>query len=112
MENNLGDPMAKINLSKLSVKELKALQTDAAKQIENRKKGDIKDVRKTVKKIIKDAGLTPADIFPALKAATSTVAPKYRNPDDPAQTWTGRGRKPKWMQAKIDSGSKPEDFAI
>jgi DNA-binding protein H-NS len=40
------------------------------------------------------------------------VAPKYRNPEDPAETWAGRGLKPRWLQAAIKSGKKVEDFLI
>jgi DNA-binding protein H-NS len=40
------------------------------------------------------------------------VAPKYRNPDNPAETWTGRGRKPRWVQDALDAGRSLSDFAI
>jgi DNA-binding protein H-NS len=40
------------------------------------------------------------------------VAPKYRNPENPAETWAGRGLKPRWLAAAIKSGKKPEDFLI
>src|SRR5277367_1536946 len=40
------------------------------------------------------------------------VAPKYRNPENPAETWAGRGLKPRWLAAAIKSGKKLEDFAI
>jgi DNA-binding protein H-NS len=32
------------------------------------------------------------------------VAPKYRNPDNPAETWAGRGLKPRWLAAALKSG--------
>ena len=40
------------------------------------------------------------------------VAPKYRNPENPAETWAGRGLKPRWLAAAIKSGKKAEDFLI
>jgi DNA-binding protein H-NS len=40
------------------------------------------------------------------------VAPKYRNPENPAETWAGRGLKPRWLVAAIKGGKKQEDFAI
>jgi len=40
------------------------------------------------------------------------VAAKYRNPEKPAETWAGRGLKPRWLAAAIKSGKKLEDFAI
>ena len=40
------------------------------------------------------------------------VEAKYRNPDKPSETWSGRGREPKWLAEKIASGRKREEFAI
>src|SRR6267154_2922240 len=40
------------------------------------------------------------------------VAPKYRNPENPGETWAGRGLKPRWLAAAIKSGKKLDDFAI
>ena len=40
------------------------------------------------------------------------VAPKYRNPANPEETWTGRGKHPRWMAALVKKGKKPEDFLI
>jgi DNA-binding protein H-NS len=40
------------------------------------------------------------------------VAPKYRNPENPAETWAGRGLKPRWLTAAIKGGRKLEDFLI
>jgi DNA-binding protein H-NS len=40
------------------------------------------------------------------------VAPKYANPDNPAETWAGRGLKPRWLQAALKAGGKLEDFSI
>jgi H-NS histone family len=40
------------------------------------------------------------------------VFPKYRNPDQPAETWTGRGKQPRWLTAKLSSGKKLEHSRI
>ena len=42
----------------------------------------------------------------------SSIAPKYRNPENAAETWAGRGLKPRWLAAAIKSGKKQADFAI
>jgi DNA-binding protein H-NS len=44
--------------------------------------------------------------------ARGAVAPKYRNPENPAETWAGRGLKPRWLTAAIKAGKKPDDFLI
>jgi DNA-binding protein H-NS len=40
------------------------------------------------------------------------VPPKYRNPDNPSETWAGRGLKPRWLAAAIKAGKKLEHFSI
>ncbi len=44
--------------------------------------------------------------------ARGAVAPKYRNPENPAETWAGRGLKPRWLASALKDGKKIEDFAI
>ena len=71
----------------------------------------------------KDAGLTASDVAKAFSAgkpakaakapkaakkgalAGKKVAPKYRNPANPEQTWTGRGVSPTWVQALKTAGT-------
>lgn len=52
-----------------------------------------------------DGGKKRADDKPA-------SPPKYRNPDDEGQTWTGRGRKPAWFIAALEAGVSPEQMEI
>jgi DNA-binding protein H-NS len=40
------------------------------------------------------------------------VAPKYRNPERPSETWAGRGKKPRWLAAQLKSGKRIDDFRI
>jgi len=40
------------------------------------------------------------------------VAPKYRNPENPSETWAGRGLKPRWVAAALKTGHKIEEFMI
>ena len=40
------------------------------------------------------------------------VSPKYRNPDQPSETWSGRGKQPRWLVAQLRSGKRVEDFSI
>ena len=40
------------------------------------------------------------------------VTAKYRNPDNPAETWSGRGKPPRWMDERLKTGAKKEDFLI
>jgi DNA-binding protein H-NS len=40
------------------------------------------------------------------------VFPKYRNPAQPAETWSGRGKQPRWVVALLRSGKQLDDFRI
>jgi DNA-binding protein H-NS len=40
------------------------------------------------------------------------VIPKYRNPDRPSETWAGRGKQPRWLVARLQTGARVEDFSI
>jgi DNA-binding protein H-NS len=40
------------------------------------------------------------------------VIPKYQNPAKPTETWSGRGKQPKWVSAQLKSGKTLDDFAI
>ena len=40
------------------------------------------------------------------------VFPKYQNPKNPAESWSGRGRQPRWLTPQLKSGKKLDDFRI
>ncbi len=40
------------------------------------------------------------------------VFPKYRNPDEPSETWSGRGKQPRWLAAALKTGHTIEEFVI
>lgn len=40
------------------------------------------------------------------------VFPKYQNPKNPTETWSGRGRQPRWLTPELKSGKKLDDFRI
>lgn len=40
------------------------------------------------------------------------VFPKYRNPSVPSETWSGRGKRPRWLVSALKAGGKIEDFRI
>jgi DNA-binding protein H-NS len=49
---------------------------------------------------------------PPGRGRMGAVAPKYRNPENPTETWAGRGLKPRWLSAAIKGGKKLDDFLI
>jgi DNA-binding protein H-NS len=55
---------------------------------------------------------------PTLKAGHTTrskypkVLAKYRNPDSPSETWSGRGKQPRWLVAALKAGHQADEFRI
>jgi DNA-binding protein H-NS len=91
-----------INLDSLSPAELQALIKNAEAQMESARKNHVKEVRTKIDGILADAGLTIGEVYPTrggkvAKGPKAAVAPKYRNPDNAAQTWSGRGKRPVWF---------------
>lgn len=70
-----------------------------------------------IKALMTEYGLTLADLSArtpstgAPRKSSGKVAAKYRNPAT-GDTWSGRGLKPNWLKAALDSGRKLEDFTI
>lgn len=81
----------------------------------------IAQVRKKLAAMAKAEGYSIAELFGGAKTTTrkstkgrktGKVAPKYRNPAKPGETWSGRGLPPRWMAAQLKKGKKREDFLI
>lgn len=72
------------------------------------------EVKAQIDVILERSGLTIADLYPSARRAKghSKATVKYRNPKDPSQTWSGRGRKPNWLVNATKKGAKLESFAI
>jgi len=89
-----------LNLEALSPKDLQALIADAQSQMHSARANQIQDVRKRIDALLHNNGLTLADIYPTRGGKggkKSAVAPKYQNPSNHAQTWSGRGKRPFWF---------------
>lgn len=87
-------------------KELLQQREALEKQIAEARHRETSQAVSQVRALIAEFGLTPQDIFPAGKSAKSgaiktgaKVAPKYRNPAT-EETWTGRGKAPKWIEGQ------------
>jgi DNA-binding protein H-NS len=105
--------MATINVDKMSLKDLLELEAKVQKAVSNARERERAEIKQKVEAIVQTAGFSVSELFGSRGGARGkSVAAKYVNPDDRTQTWTGRGRKPKWLVAKIEKGAKLEDFAV
>ena len=100
-----------IDLSKMSKDELVTLQKDVAAAIKDFDKRKKKEALIAAQKAVQGFGFSLEDVLGGRKAGAK-VAPRYRNPSNPDQTWTGRGRKPLWVVDALNSGKSLDDLAI
>ncbi len=103
-----------INLDDLSLKELKDLQAKVSRAIatfEDRKK---KQALAELEEKAREMGFSLAELTGAVAKVRkrAPAVPKYANPADKSDTWSGRGRKPRWFDAALKAGKSPEDLAI
>ena len=110
------------DIDSMTVAELRALHSDVAALIERRVAEERNSVLEKIKELaagagisldelVRGAGARPVSQKTKASDKRGTVAPKYRDPSS-GTTWTGRGRKPKWVEAALASGKKLEDLAI
>lgn len=117
-----------IDIENLSAKELQALIAKASQRKKKlAKRKPLAQVKKELTAVAKKAGYTLAEIFggspraktePKAKAPRksagkrSKVAAKYRNPANTNETWTGRGKPPRWLASELAQGKQKADFLI
>ncbi|NSY37533.1 H-NS family nucleoid-associated regulatory protein [Leisingera sp. ANG59] len=106
--------MTEIDLSSFTLDELKTLQKDVEKAIKTFEERKRKEALAAVQEKAAEMGFALDDLVEGVKTkkAKKSVPPKYRHPENPELTWTGRGRKPDWFKAALEAGAKPEDLEI
>lgn len=100
-----------IDLSELSLPELHDLIANAQQALVTKQKQERKAVIAEMQALAESVGIT-LNVLEGAKATRNQVAPKYRNPDQPAQTWSGRGVKPRWLAALVNAGHDPQEYLI
>ncbi|MFN3310570.1 MAG: H-NS family nucleoid-associated regulatory protein [Thermomonas sp.] len=119
-----------MNIDNLSPQELAALIARANKRKKVlAKRKPAAQTKAAVAKLLKSAGWTFEELYgksggshsaatpkkprkAAAKRSGGKVPPKYRNPANEKETWTGRGRPPRWLAGELAAGRKLEEFLI
>ena len=98
----------------LSINELQAVKENVEKALKLKQANERKEIIAKIKELAASINCTVEihDIDNKAVRKGSKVAVKYRHPDDPEKTWTGRGVTPKWMQALLDSGRDRSEFEV
>jgi DNA-binding protein H-NS len=113
---NSGEIMSrKFDLDGMSVDEMWQLYEEISQVLSARLASEKLVLEKRLAQLRRDGEM------PSVTANSSTsfprrkypkVFPKYRNPNEPSQTWSGRGKKPRWLAAALKRGHRIEEFVI
>jgi DNA-binding protein H-NS len=103
--------MASINYDKMSVKELTDHIAKAQKALAAAKDRERSDLKHKIASLAENAGFSVGELFGGRGRGKQTAV-KFMNPDNRSETWTGRGRKPNWLVAKLGKGAKMSEFAV
>ena len=103
-----------MNLEKMSLKELKDLQEKVAVALfdfEQRKKAE---TLAELQALALSKGFSLDELLGETKPkkAKAPIVPKYADPENPDNTWSGRGRKPKWLVEALQNGADMKDLTL
>ena len=108
--------MAKVDLSNYNLSELKGLQAEIEKEIKARQQQEVTKAREQILAIAQGLGVSVEELLAnggaKSKNSGKKVQAQYQNPADNAQTWTGRGRQPRWIAEGVAGGKSLDDFRI
>lgn len=102
--------MPKIDYSKLSMDEMKRMKAELENAMATYEERKRSEAIAAAEAAVREHGFSLSQLT-GTKIKTGTT-PKYVSPDDPSLTWSGRGRKPRWLQDALDAGKNLEDFKI
>jgi len=99
------------NLDGMSYAELSQMEARIARLKIEKQNAERADLQERIVAMVKQHGFEISDLFGKGRKGKGSVAVKYRDRQNPENTWTGRGRMPRWMVAATKGGkAKKEDF--
>lgn len=101
-----------IDLKSMSRKDLLKLQKDVDKALKKAEQRDRAAALRAAEEAVAQFGFSLGDVSGSAKGKGAKALPKYCNPADPTQTWTGRGRKPAWIHEALANGADITDLEI
>lgn len=105
-----------MDLSTLSVSQLRDLQQQIPAELKRREAQEKINILNEVRAFAKARGYAIEDLIgkdaKVKVSSTNKVKVKYRHPENTELEWTGRGRKPKWVEAWVANGSNVEDLLV
>jgi DNA-binding protein H-NS len=95
-----------MDISNLPAADLRSLQESIKQELKKRESQEIANARNQIIAIAQSVGLSLKDLMGngSVRPKSGPVAVQYRNPENAAEQWTGRGRQPKWIKAALAAG--------
>ena len=108
------------SLDAMSIDEMWQLHEEISRILSVRLTSEKRQLEKRLAQLRRDQEarqLEPADAqstsdTPRERRKYPRVLPKYRNPAEHSETWSGRGKQPRWLVAALKAGHKIEEFVI
>lgn len=102
-----------MDLKSLAYPDLNTMKKEIESELKSRKSKILAEARAEIQSIAKKYGLSLEEILSGKQSKTTkAVAPKYRNPNNQEETWTGRGKRPVWVSEALAQGKTLEQLAI
>lgn len=101
-----------MDLENMTLEELKQLRKGVDKAIDTYEARQLAEVRAKLEAQANEMGYKLEDVLSAPKKGKARGIPKFRRPENPTLTWTGKGRKPDWFKQAIEAGMSEEDLRI
>ena len=108
----------KLNLDAMSVDEMWQLHEEIGRVLSVRLNSEKRELEKRLAQLRRETETRqpeqtePSSGAHAPRRKYPRVLPKYRNPKEPSETWSGRGKRPRWLAAALNAGHTIEDFLI
>jgi DNA-binding protein H-NS len=101
--------MARLNLDRMSYAELSDLRSQVELLMTEKQTSERSALRQKMAEMVEAAGMSLDTVLGKGRKGKGSVAAKYRDPKNPENTWTGRGRMPLWMVAATKGNKAKKD---
>ena len=104
-----------LNLDAMTVDKLWQLHAEISRVLSDRLTLQKRELEKRLAQLSPGMKVEPSDqqgLAHAARRKYPRVFPKFRNPQVPSETWSGRGKQPRWLSAALKTGRKIEEFVI
>jgi DNA-binding protein H-NS len=102
----------KLNFEGMSIDEMWRLHEEISAMLSVRLTTEKRELEKRLAQLRRESDDSRPGGMARLRRQYPQVLPKYRNPEEPSETWSGRGKQPRWLAAALKAGHKIEDFLI